>query len=275
MSVQLTVAVISAAVALLSIVLSTRAARSNAELQARLQGELEQRRTETSKASRLEEVIGRYRDPLLSAAFELQTRIYNFVCGTFAGYLHSDDPAEKSYVVNSTMFVVAQYLAWAEALRRGVQFLDLGDVARSRKLVSHLEAIRRTLATDTRFAGPFRIFRVDQRAIGELMLEPSGIGPSMDMPWQCIGYAAFCSRIEQDEEFGAWFARLDRDIRSLAAHRELARARLAALQNNLMDLIDFLDDPPLRFPPALLTRITLDQPDSRVVPLSDRHSPDP
>lgn len=260
MSVQLTVAVISAVVALLSILLSTRATRSNAELQARLQGELDQRRTETNKASRLEEVIGRYRDPLLSAAFELQTRIYNFVCGTFAGYLRSDDSAEKSYAVNSTLFVVAQYLAWAEALRRGVQFLDLGDVERNRELVSRLEAIRRTFATDTRFTGPFRIFRVEQRAIGELMLEPSEIGQSMDMPWQCVGYATFCSKIEHDEEFASWFARLDRDIRSLADSRESGRARLAALQNSLMDLIDFLDDPPLRFPTTLLTRIALDQP---------------
>jgi hypothetical protein len=77
---------------------------------------------------------------------------------------------------------------------------------------------------------------------------------------QCVGYATFCSRIEHDEEFASWFARLDRDIRSLADSHEPGRARLAALQNSLMDLIDFLDDPPLRFPPTLLTRIALDQP---------------
>jgi hypothetical protein len=261
MSVQLTVAVISAVVALLSILLSARATRSNAELQARLQGELEQRRADTSKASRLEEVIGRYRDPLLNAAFELQTRIYNFVCGDFAGYLRSGDAAEKSYVVNSTLFVVAQYLAWAEALRRGVQFLDLGDVERNRELVGRLEAIRRTFATDTRFTGAlFRIFRVDQRAIGELMLEPSEIGQAADIPWQCLGYASFCSKIEHDEEFASWFARLDHDIHAFADGQKPGRARLTALQNGLMDLINFLDDPPLRFPPGLLTRITLDQP---------------
>jgi hypothetical protein len=258
-SIQLTVAVISAVVALLSILLSARATRSNAQLQARLQNELEQRRHEASKAARLEEVIGRYRDPLLSAAFELQSRIYNFVRGGFAGYLQSRYPADKSYTVNSTLFVIAQYLAWAEALRRGVQFLDLGDVERNRQLVSRLEAIRGTFSTDTRFTGPFRIFRAEQRAIGEIMLESSGTGQLMEMPWQCVGYATFCSKLERDQSFASWFARLDGDVRTFANSREPDSSRLSALQNSLMDLIDFLDDPPVRFPANLRKRITLDQ----------------
>jgi hypothetical protein len=146
-------------------------------------------------------------------------------------------------VVNSTLFVVAQYLAGAEALRRGVQFLDLGDVERNRELVS------------TRFTDPlFRIFRVEQRAIGEVMLEPSETGQPVDMPWQCLGYASFCSKVEHDEEFGSWFTRLDNDIRAFADGQKPGRARLAALQNSLMDLTNFLDDPPLRFPQGLLTR---------------------
>lgn len=262
MSIQLAVAIISAVVALLSILLSARATRSNAELQARLQGELEQRRAEASKATRLEEVIAHYRDPLLSAAFELQSRIYNFVCGGFAGYLRSGDPAEQSYTVNSTLFVIAQYLAWTEALRRGVQFLDLGDVERNRQLISRLETIRSTFSTDINFTGPCRIFRAEQRAIGELMLEPSEIGQAVDMPWQCTGYAAFCSKLAQDESFSSWFARLDRDVRSLANSQEPDFARLSALQNGLMDLIDFLDDPPVRFPPNLRKKIMRYQPDS-------------
>lgn len=258
MSIQLAVAVISAVVALLSILLSARVTRSNAEFQARLQGELEQRRDDASKASRLEEIIGRYRDPLLSAAFELQSRIYNFVCGGFAGYLRSDDPAEQSYTVNSTLFVIAQYFAWTEALRRGIQFLDLGDLERNRELAGRLEAIRSTFSTDISFTDPFRIFRAEQRAIGELMLEQSGIGQSVDMPWQCTGYAAFCSRLEHDQSFASWFARLDRDVQGLDKSHEPGYARLSALQNNLMDLIDFLDDPPVRFLSNLRKRIALD-----------------
>ena len=200
--------------------------------------------------------MSRYRDPLLSAAFELQSRIYNFLLRGFAGYLRSGDENEKSYVVNSTLFLFAQYLAWTEALRRGVQFLDLGDIERSRELADRLERIRAAFSTDTDLHGPFRIFRTEQRAIGELMLEPSPAAQSGDVPWQCIGYAVFCSNIEQRQTFASWFTRLDGEVRALAS-MEPSRERLTALQNRLMDLIDFLDDPPLRFPMKSRSRIPL------------------
>jgi hypothetical protein len=286
MSVQLLVAIISAVVAVASILLSARTAKSNMrfksdldgendefrsglqrdndEFRTRLEDELQQRRDQVSKAARLEEVMSRYRDPLLSAAFELQSRIYNLVRGGFASYLRTGDEGEKSYTVNSTLFVIAQYLAWTEALRRGVQFLDLGDVERSRELADHLERIRATFSTDTVFRGPFRIFRTEQRAIGEIMLEPSPVGQSDDVPWQCTGYAAFCLSIERDQTFASWFTRLDQEVRAFAS-RKPSGERLAALQNYLMDLIDFLDDPPLRFPMKLRSRI----------PLTPKLGPDP
>lgn len=113
-------------------------------------------------------------------------------------------------------------------------------MGRNRELVSRLEEIQSTFSTNTRFRGPFRIFRAEQRAIGELMLEPSLIEQQIDMPWQCTGYAAFCSRLSRDEAFASWFVRLDQDVRGLANSMEPGRRRLAALQNNLMHLIDFL-----------------------------------
>lgn len=287
MSVQLTIAAISAVVSLASILLSARTSRSNAKFQAqlqrestefqahlqdelekrraqlqrendefraRLQDELQRHRDHASKAARLEEVMNRYRDPLLSAAFELQSRIFNFVLRAFGVYLDSADKDEESYAVNSTLFVIAQYFAWTEALRRGVQSLDLGDVQRSRDLADYLESIRNAFSSDTKWHGPLRVFRMDQRAIGELMLEPGPGIQSSEMPWQCIGYATFCSRIQEDQRFASWFARLDQEVRGLAT-RDLSRGRLPALQNYLMDLIDFLDNPPLRFPLKLRSRI--------------------
>lgn len=289
MSVQLVIAAISAVVSLASVLLSARTARSNTkfqaqlhrestefqasledelqqrraqlqrendEFQARLQDELQRHRDQASKAAQLEEVMNRYRDPLLSAAFELQSRIYNFVLGGFAVYLNNAGKDREDYAVNSTLFVMAQYFAWTEALRRGVQFLDLGDIQRSRDLADYLENIRGTFSTDTKWHGPLQVFRMEQRAIGELMLEPSVAAQSSEAPWQCIGYAAFCSRILENQSFASWFARLDQEVRGLAT-RELSRSRLSALQNCLIDLIDFLDTPPLRFPLKLRSRIPL------------------
>jgi hypothetical protein len=73
--------------------------------------------------------------------------------------------------------------------------------------------------------------------------------------WNCTGYAAFCARLEQDEAFAAWFAQLDRDVRRLAANVDPARGRLVALQHDLVDLLDFLDQSAVRFPRRMRSKI--------------------
>jgi hypothetical protein len=267
MSVQVTVAVIAAVVALLSAVFSglssAKAAHSTAVLQARLQGELEERRERSDRAARLEQVMSRYRDPLLNAAFDLQSRIYNLICDDYWRRIRSGDEEERGYAVKSTLFVLAQYFAWAEALRRGVQFLDLGEVERNQDLGGWLEAIRSALATDKRFGSEFRIYRHHQRAIGEVMLEATPDAEAEGSRWQCLGYASFCSKLDQDGSFRTWFERLDRDVRELASGPGEARARLVALQNALIDLLDFLDEPAVRFPRRLRSKIAESTADAR------------
>ncbi|HEX6506837.1 MAG TPA: hypothetical protein VF221_04320 [Chloroflexota bacterium] len=201
--------------------------------------------------------MSRYQNPLLSAAFEFQSRLYNLLEGDFDIYIQSDDPENQAYAVNSTLFVLAQYLAWAEALREGIQFLDLGDAKRNHGLAEHLETIRHTLATDRGFtASCFRIFRVDQRAIGEVMLEEAKQDDqSSDIRWHCTGYASFCSKRKENNKFSTWFTRLDHDVRQLPNDMDSARPRLAALQNNLVDLINFLDEEHVRFPQDYLSKV--------------------
>jgi predicted ATPase len=89
----------------------------------------------------LEQVMSRYHEPLLRAAFHLQRRVYNIVEQAFLlRYLQRGSPAEQEYACRNTMFVLAEYLGWVEMLRRGVQFLDLGDVQRNQQLSERLEA---------------------------------------------------------------------------------------------------------------------------------------
>ena len=153
MSGELVVAVLSSTVALVSVAISVWSARSTA----RLQNELEERRRQATKEELVEEVMSRYREPLLRAAFDLQSRIYNIVGQRFlVRYLQRGDPANQEYACRNTMFVVAEYLGWVEILRRGVQFLDLGDVRRNQLLVERLEAIGTILSTDRQFQGRSR-----------------------------------------------------------------------------------------------------------------------
>jgi hypothetical protein len=246
-SVQLVVALISAAAALvaalLSVVLSARAARGTAQLQ----DELERRRQQASKEELLEQVMSRYREPLLRAAFDLQSRLYNIVKQDFLGvYLHRGSAVEQEYACRNTVFVLAEYLGWVEILRRGVQFLDLGDVERNRRLVDRLEAISRVLLSDRPYQNAiFRVFRGEQRAMGELMVDAATSSGSSSS--QCVGYAAFVAKLEQEPSFARWFAKLEDDAQQLAADPSRSYDRLVALQHALMDLIDFLDDPPTRF----------------------------
>lgn len=126
MGAGLAVALISGVVALLSILLSAYFARSNSKLQVQLNEQLEQRRDRATSQSRLEQLLSRYRDPLLLAAYDLQSRLYNIVVRDFVDLLQKGDQDQQTYAVDSTLFVIAQSLGWVEALRRGVQYLDLG-----------------------------------------------------------------------------------------------------------------------------------------------------
>lgn len=252
MRVEVVVALISAGVALVSVAVSTWAARSTATVQA----ELEERRRQASKDELLEQVMSRYREPLLRAAFDLQSRLYNIMKQNFLGiFARKGTPAEQAYARGNTLFVLAEYLGWVEILRRGVQFLDLGEVERNRELVERLEAISTTLADSRALTDPcFRVFRGQQRAIGELMMDRSGSGGQGDAG-QCIGYAAFSARLAGDAEFARWFEQLSGDLDHLADDLAPGRERLVGLQRTLMDLIDFLDDPPKRFSAAQRARL--------------------
>jgi hypothetical protein len=90
----------------------------------------------------------------------------------------------------------------------------------------------------------FRVFRGEQRAIGEVMAVPV---PDRPGSHECLGYASFVAR-QDDPAFSRWFAKLRADLAVLADDLEGRGERVAALQSALMDLIDFLDPGMLHFP---------------------------
>lgn len=234
MSTELIVACLSGAVALGSAWFTARSGRR----QALLAYELESRTAQ-------QDLMGRHRDPLLWAAYDLQSRLYNIVDrGFLRVYFRDGSHRERAYARRSTLHVLGEYLGRVEILRRGVQFLDLGDSTLNRRIVGHFTAISNVLNNDgggnARFLdGHFVVFRSDQRAIGELML--TGDGTS------CLGYVEFCRRLDDDPEFAEWFGPLSDSIEAVARAEKLPY-RLIALQHALMDLIDLLDPSAERFP---------------------------
>src|SRR5215212_8013852 len=104
--------------------------------------EFEVARSRATKEELVEELMSKYREPLARAAFDLQTRIYTVIRHRFlVRYGGRGRDHERAYARESTLFVFAEYFGWVEILRRDVQFLDLGDVARNRQLVERLEAV--------------------------------------------------------------------------------------------------------------------------------------
>ena len=65
---------------------------------------------------------------------------------------------------------------------------------------------------------------------------------------RCFGYAEFCRRIDQDEEFAGWMKPLIDQVDRAAEDAGRNAERLITLQHQLVELIEFLDPGGLRFP---------------------------
>jgi hypothetical protein len=190
-----------------------------------------------------DQIAVRFREPLLQAVFNLQTRIYNIVELDFlARFLASGNGEEEGeYAVLNTLYVVAQYFCWCEILRRDTQFVDARSNERHCEVVRALEAVRDTF-TDSITVNErcFRLFRGEQRALGEVMLVPA-LDPHPGAPrWECMGYAAFVRALE-DPQTSRWFRRLRADIEVLAHDVRGHDVRLRLIHHRLMTILDALD----------------------------------
>lgn len=200
-----------------------------------LKHQLERSREAETKSEQLQSIMKRYRDPLLRSAFELQSRFFNILKQNLLWvYLINGTTQEREYTIQSTLFVIAQYFGWIEILRRDIQFLDLGNVKENRELSKLLESISGLFLTDY-YGSEFRIFRIEQRAIGELMINQK------DNKLDCIGYHDFVENL-QKPEFYKWFKKIENDIKKLSESNGANETRLYHIQHSLIDLMEFLDD---------------------------------
>lgn len=194
-----------------------------------------------------EQTLKAYRDPLMRAAFDLQSRLWNIGGNLFFQVFYEQgDETEREYAISNTMFVVAEYLGWCEIIRREVHFIDLGDDDQSR-LVSLDEEIRKCFMSNGYPERSLRLFAGEQRAIGELMM----IGA--DKQRQCMGYAEFCEKLDSPA-FARWFTPLRQNIEAMTTAREPSE-RLVELQNLLVDLLGILDPHYRRFSQSWRTKL--------------------
>ncbi|MFE2462548.1 hypothetical protein [Streptomyces sp. NPDC059402] len=200
--------------------------------------------------------MDRYGASLAWATFDLQTRLYNILhghvvdsdpsrgSGFLTSFLTRGTEREADFVRRSTVFVLAEYLGWVEILRRDIQFLDLGRSRTNSQIMLQISRVGASLSRIDTVSNELRLFRAQQRAIGELMIHPDG-EPGRR---HCLGYAEFCAKLEHDDNFADWFDTLLADVDRLAADTAPAVARLQDVQTQLIALIDLLDPKNARFP---------------------------
>lgn len=200
MSTELTVAWIAALFALLSALVSVYG-----QIQiTQIQHKFDQEKIEKSKNEDAEKILSKYREPLVQAAFDLQSRIYNIVKNDLINYAFTQgNESVQEYAIENTLYVFGQYFGWTEVIRRDIQFLNLGEVVSTRKLAQLQENISELFLTHIHGV-EFRIYRGEQRAIGERMM--IRIGES----YSVIGYASFVEM--NSHEFQRWFDQLRRDL---------------------------------------------------------------
>jgi len=253
MNTEVVVGLVSAGVSMLGAVAAGLMATWSTQRTRRYEHLLMAQQKAENKAEQAELVLSRYREPLLLAAQNLHSRLYRIVNNNIlATYLHSGEPDMERYTRDYTVYVLAEYLCWAEIIRRDLRFLDLGAEERNRELVRRLEDVQLAIA-DPALPRPLRLFRGQQRAIGEVMMTPTGNMESAQ--YEALGCAQFFTRLDDDPAFPQWFDRIRAGLDQVAGADQAERAQLIRMQHRLVDLIEFLDPNQLRLPARLRDRL--------------------
>jgi hypothetical protein len=194
----------------------------------------EHRRNQAQRRTQLRHRASRYSVPLLQAAYSLHARLGN-VDLTQIGEFRDGPDRFQEYARYESLYRFANYLCIVQTMRREVDFLDLGHRKHNRELIERLGAVGQALSN--RELGPFLILGGEQRAIGELLVDPDS--PEGGPP-RCMSYPAFRDRMRDDAGFARWFEPLLKDIDALMENPTIP-PRLKAGREALDKLIDFLD----------------------------------
>jgi hypothetical protein len=191
----------------------------------------------TERQAEAEAVLERYRGPLLAAAFDLQDRLDNLINPDrdfLAAYGGRRNPL-RDEAIRTTLYRVGQYFCWVEIMRADRQYLQFREPEHTRAVADLVGEVGRTFADD-RYGRDFMLWREEQRAIGERMIERHGDDAS------CVGYATFAESYEQT--YSRWLGRFEGKLDRATAMKS---TRLPHLRTTLRSLVAALDPEELRY----------------------------
>jgi hypothetical protein len=178
------------------------------------------------------------REPLLLAAKDLQSRIYNIRRKNFFYYLNCEDDHRRDVAVLGTLHRFATYWAVQEFLYSRTNLLRFENDPNTREVVEDVERLARTFASDSPAGLNLIFWREEQRAVAELMVDLSSPMPTV------AGFATFRKRYREDlrrhtpEDLALWLGRFAQDLQmpTIAENQ-----RLKELDENLGALVETLE----------------------------------
>jgi hypothetical protein len=157
------------------------------------------------------------------------------------------DPYFMKYKLISTIYRFCALLGWFELYRQEVTYLDSGKSKINRKLENCIAQIQSDLADGYLNAAEDRpawtdayIFREEQRAIGELMIQ------SFNDTKCVLGYGAFCKMLlDPDEDSNKQWLEVASnfilDLDTNTKDKNFRYVRWLLLTKHLIDLIEVID----------------------------------
>jgi hypothetical protein len=210
----------------------------------------------------LREVYLKLRDPLLLATIDMVHRFIEIAFETQVDFLESSllksnpnkmsinsahDPYYQRYKLISTLYRLCAWFGWVELYRQQVAFLDSGQQKTNSDFERHIQVLRSSFAdgnlnqaNDWQDWNDYLIFREEQRAIGEILLEH-------DRP-SVIGYGDFNDRLlsptpDQENRWITIALHFLMDFRSVPeeGNRDFRKARCLLIIKHGVSLIECLN----------------------------------
>ncbi|HEY7348701.1 MAG TPA: hypothetical protein VH599_10335 [Ktedonobacterales bacterium] len=206
---------------------------------------LDEQRQRQAEAERL---AARYAKPLLQAAYELEGRLEAILDEKRNGRLWlwpnwQPDPTNAElppltfdYYLKSSLYLIGQFFAWIDIMKKEEIFLPLSDKAINQEFQTLLDNCIKAFS-DSRVASGVAIFRQQQRAIGEQMSEES----AKDRTLHCASYSTFVDKYEQDERFRRWFEPAESLILQIEREGDPRMKRLQAITLQLKHFKHFIN----------------------------------
>lgn len=224
----------------------------NATALENFKAELQKNSKHEDREFELEKIMNDYKGPFIHAIYDLQSRIFNIVERNLTHiYYRNGNEAEREYVLKNTTFVIAQFFAWNEIIRKEIHFIEFKLIEKTKELSDLQDKIYSLWQTDL-YQDKFVVWAGEQRGIGEVMIENN------NDKLTCIGYAKFLKVLSDEKE--PLLSKLQDKIKTLVETEHFNFRRLIDIQNALIDTLGFLDPNFVRFPKdtrGYIVKITL------------------